>query len=37
MAQICIRNMVFIEYGIRPNYYADDNEDAIIMWKSNFR
>ncbi|GMG95679.1 ribosomal protein S18-alanine N-acetyltransferase [Tepidimicrobium xylanilyticum] len=24
----------FIEYGIRPNYYHDNNEDAIIMWKS---
>lgn len=24
----------FIEYGIRPNYYQDNNEDAIIMWKS---
>lgn len=23
----------FIEYGIRPGYYADDKEDAIIMWK----
>lgn len=23
----------FIESGIRPNYYLDDNEDAIIMWK----
>ncbi|WP_077369648.1 ribosomal protein S18-alanine N-acetyltransferase [Anaerosalibacter sp. Marseille-P3206] len=23
----------FKEYGIRPKYYADDNEDAIIMWK----
>ena len=23
----------FVEYGIRPKYYADDNEDAIIMWK----
>lgn len=23
----------FIEYGIRPNYYADVNQDAIVMWK----
>lgn len=23
----------FKEYGIRPKYYADNNEDAIIMWK----
>ena len=24
----------FEEYGIRPKYYADNSEDAIIMWKS---
>ena len=24
----------FVESGIRPKYYADDNEDAIIMWKN---
>jgi ribosomal-protein-alanine N-acetyltransferase len=23
----------FIESGIRPKYYQDDNEDALIMWK----
>lgn len=23
----------FIEYGIRPNYYADVKQDAIVMWK----
>ncbi len=23
----------FKEYGIRPKYYSDDNEDAVIMWK----
>lgn len=23
----------FKEYGIRKNYYQDNNEDAIIMWK----
>ncbi len=23
----------FKEYGIRPGYYSDNNEDAIIMWK----
>ena len=23
----------FKAQGIRPNYYQDDNEDAIIMWK----
>ncbi|MGO1469713.1 MAG: ribosomal protein S18-alanine N-acetyltransferase [Tissierella sp.] len=25
----------FIDYGVRPKYYADDGEDAIIMWRSN--
>lgn len=24
----------FKEYGIRPRYYTDNNEDAIIMWKT---
>ncbi len=24
----------FVESGIRPKYYADNNEDAIIMWKT---
>lgn len=24
----------FEECGIRPGYYADDKEDAIIMWKT---
>lgn len=24
----------FKEYGIRPRYYSDNNEDAIIMWKT---
>ena len=24
----------FEEYGIRPGYYSDDHEDAIIMWKT---
>ena len=24
----------FQEYGIRPKYYQDNNEDAIIMWKN---
>ncbi|MBU5427739.1 ribosomal protein S18-alanine N-acetyltransferase [Tissierella pigra] len=23
----------FVESGIRPKYYQDDNEDALIMWK----
>lgn len=25
----------FLDYGVRPKYYADDGEDAIIMWRSN--
>ena len=25
----------FVSYGIRPKYYIDDNEDAIIMWRVN--
>lgn len=25
--------MNFISAGIRPGYYADNNEDALIMWK----
>jgi len=24
----------FVESGIRPEYYADNNENAIIMWKT---
>lgn len=25
--------MGFISYGVRPGYYTDTHEDAIIMWK----
>lgn len=25
----------FIEEGVRKNYYSDNKEDAIIMWKRN--
>lgn len=32
-AQNLYKKYGFIEAGIRPKYYADDNEDAIIMWK----
>lgn len=24
----------FVSHGIRPNYYGDNGEDAIIMWKN---
>lgn len=34
-AQNLYKKYGFIEYGIRPKYYADDNEDAIIMWKKS--
>lgn len=32
-AQSLYKKYGFIEAGIRPKYYSDDNEDAIIMWK----
>lgn len=32
-AQNLYKKYGFIDYGKRPNYYSDDNEDAIIMWK----
>ena len=27
------RRKGFLEHGIRPGYYSDNNEDAIIMWR----
>lgn len=32
-AQSLYKMYGFVEAGIRPNYYQDDKEDAIIMWK----
>lgn len=32
-AQNLYKKYGFVESGIRPKYYQDDNEDAIIMWK----
>jgi ribosomal-protein-alanine N-acetyltransferase len=32
-AKALYRKYGFKEYGIRKNYYQDNNEDAIIMWK----
>lgn len=32
-AQNLYKQYGFLSQGIRPNYYQDDNEDAIIMWK----
>lgn len=27
------RRKGFLEHGIRPGYYSDNNEDAIVMWR----
>lgn len=32
VAQHVYRSFGFVEAGIRPKYYADNNEDALIMW-----
>lgn len=34
IAQKLYKKYGFLDCGIRPNYYADDHEDAIIMWKT---
>ncbi len=34
IAQRLYEQYGFIKSGIRPRYYSDDNEDAVIMWKS---
>ena len=34
IAQSLYKKYGFKEYGIRPKYYGDNNEDAIIMWKT---
>ncbi|NLW22144.1 MAG: ribosomal protein S18-alanine N-acetyltransferase [Tissierellia bacterium] len=34
IAQALYKKYGFKEYGIRPNYYQNNNEDAIIMWKA---
>lgn len=34
-AQTLYKTFGFIEQGIRKRYYADNNEDAIIMWLRN--
>lgn len=33
IAQNLYQQMGFVASGIRPGYYADNREDAIIMWK----
>lgn len=32
-AQNLYKKFGFVEEGVRPNYYSDNGEDAIIMWK----
>lgn len=27
------RSFGFVDHGIRPGYYSDNNEDALIMWR----
>lgn len=34
IAQSLYKKYGFKEFGVRPGYYSDNNEDAIIMWKS---
>lgn len=29
------RDLGFVEWGVRPGYYPDDGEDALIMWRGN--
>ncbi|NLY46259.1 MAG: ribosomal protein S18-alanine N-acetyltransferase [Tissierella sp.] len=35
IAQNLYKKYGFVEYGIRPKYYSDNNEDALIMWRTN--
>lgn len=35
VAQNLYRKLGFNSVGVRPGYYTDTNEDAIIMWKDN--
>ncbi|AJA49570.1 putative ribosomal-protein-alanine acetyltransferase [Clostridium pasteurianum DSM 525 = ATCC 6013] len=37
IAQNLYSKFGFISEGIRKNYYADNNEDALIMWKRNIK
>ncbi len=32
VAQKLYQNLGFKDVGIRPKYYSDNNEDAVIMW-----
>ncbi len=35
IAQRLYKKYGFISAGIRPHYYSDNDEDAIIMWRTN--
>lgn len=34
VAKNLYKKLGFIEFGIRPKYYLDNQEDAIVMWKT---
>jgi len=34
IAQRLYEKIGFISVGIRPGYYHDDGEDAVIMWRN---
>jgi ribosomal-protein-alanine N-acetyltransferase len=34
VAQNLYKKYGFLDCGIRPNYYSDDHENAVIMWKT---
>src|SRR5690606_25719054 len=33
IAQRLYRSLGYVAVGVRPGYYQDNNEDALIMWK----
>ena len=35
VAQNLYKKYKFVEYGLRPRYYSDNHEDALIMWRTN--
>lgn len=35
VAQNLYKKYGFIDFGVRPRYYSDNNEDAVIMWRTN--
>lgn len=35
IAQNLYKKYGFVDCGIRPKYYGDNNEDAVIMWRKN--